>query len=135
MVVIEAKDYGGIKVTLTDSGIRTIFLSRIKRNHSWTIKIFEDITNIINDAAIDGDRTKLVYITGGSRKIFSSGNDVLNYFPKDETERELILGSSINTIEKFFSSFISFPKISMYNIVYKKISQYIFVYKNKTFTI
>ena len=117
MVVIEAKDYGGIKVTLTDSGIRTIFLNRTKRNHALTIKIFKDITNILNDAAIDGDRTKLVYITGGSRKIFSSGNDVLNYFPKDETERELILGSSTNTIEKFFSSFISFPKISMYNIV------------------
>ena len=117
MVVVETKNYNGLQVTLTDSGIRTILLDRSKRNNAWTIQMFEDVTKILNEASVDGDRTKLLYITGGSGKYFSSGNDLLNYFPKEETDPALLLESATNTVEKYFQAFINYPKIGRYNVL------------------
>ena len=114
MAVIETHHYDGIKMTLTDSGIRSILLHRPKRNNAMTIQMFADITKILSDASKDETKTKLLYITGGSGSYFSSGNDLLNYFPKEEIDPILLLESATKVVEEYVQAFIDFPKISYY---------------------
>ena len=116
MSVVESINYDGIQVTLTVSGIRTVLLNRSKRNNAMTMQMFADITKILNDAATDGDRTKLVYITGGNGNYFSSGNDLLNYFPREEIDPVELLESGSKTFEDYVAAFINFPKLGSYDI-------------------
>ena len=104
MCITETLHFHGIQSTLTSSGIRTILLNRPDRNNALTIQMFEDITNILNDAAKDGDKTKIVYITGAGEKYFSSGNDLLNYFPKGDYDPVALLENATNTVEGFFKA-------------------------------
>ena len=115
MSVIESINYDGIQVTLTDSGIRNVLLNRPKRNNAMTIQMFADMTTILKDATNDGDRTKLVYITGGNGSYFSSGNDLLNYFPKEEVDPVELLESATKTFEDYVTAFINFPKLGVYH--------------------
>ena len=115
MCITETLHFDGIKSTLTSSGIRTILLNRPNRNNALTIQMFEDITKILNDAAKDGDKTKIIYITGAGEKYFSSGNDLLNYFPKGDYDPVALLENATNTVEEFFKAFIDFPKIGSNN--------------------
>ena len=117
MNIIETINYDGIKVTVSDSGIRTIWLNRPKRNNAMTINMFSDIANILNQAAKDGERTKLVYISGGNCRYFSSGNDLLNYFPKEEIDPVLLLDSATKAFEDYVEAFINFPKIGNHSIL------------------
>ena len=116
MVEIEHISFDGLKMTLTDSGIRTILLDRLKRNNALTVQMLGDITHIINDAAIDGDKTKLLYITGGNGNYFSSGNDLQNYFPKEDIDPVTLLETAIKTFEDFVKAFINFPKLGKLRI-------------------
>ena len=115
MCITETFHFEGIKSTLTSSGIRTILLNRPNRNNALTIQMFEDITRILNDAAKDGDKTKIIYITGAGEKYFSSGNDLLNYFPKGDYDPVALLENATNTVEEFFKAFVNFPKIGFNN--------------------
>ena len=103
--------YDGLKVTVSDSGVRTIFLDRPRRNNALTIQMMEYITHIINDASKDGDKTKLIYITGGNGNYFSSGNDLQNYFPKEDIDPVVLLESATKTFEEFVKALINCSKI------------------------
>ena len=111
MGITETNQYYGLNVTLTDSGIRTILLTRLKRNNAMTLQMFTQITTVLNEAAKDEDKTKLLYITGGSEEYFSSGNDLSNYFPKEEVDPLKLLESATKTFEEYVKAFIDFPKL------------------------
>ena len=120
MAEVEHISYNGIKVSLSDSGIRTILLNRSKRNNALTVQMMADLTHIINEAARDGDKTKLIYITGGNGNYFSSGNDLQNYFPKEDIDPVTLLESATKTFQDFVAALIDFPKIGncIFNINY-----------------
>ena len=103
--------YDGLQVTVSDSGVRTILLDRPKRNNALTIQMMEYITHIINEASKDGDKTKLIYITGGNGNYFSSGNDLKNYFPKEDIDPVILLESATKTFQEFVKALINCPKI------------------------
>ena len=103
--------YDGLQVTVSDSGVRTILLDRPKRNNALTIQMMEHITHIINEASKDGDKTKLIYITGGNGNYFSSGNDLRNYFPKEDIDPVVLLESATKTFQEFVKALINCPKI------------------------
>ena len=103
--------YDGLKVTVSDSGVRTILLDRPRRNNAFTIQMMEYITHIINEASKDGDKTKLIYITGGNGNYFSSGNDLQNYFPKEDIDPVVLLDSATKTFQEFVKSLINCHKI------------------------
>ena len=111
MGITETNQYDGLKVTLTDSGIRTILLNRHKRNNAMTLQMFTKITTVLKEAAKDEDKTKLLYITGGGGEYFSSGNDLSNYFPKEEVDPFELLESATKTFEEYVEAFIDFPKL------------------------
>merc|ERR1719361_2376576 len=54
---------------------------------------------------------QIIYITGAGEKYFSSGNDLLNYFPKGDYDPVALLENATNTVEEFFKAFVDFPKI------------------------
>ena len=111
MVELRQISYDGLEVSLSHLGVRTILLNRPRRNNALTVQMMADITHVINEASKDGDKTRLIYITGGNGSYFSSGNDLQNYFPKEDIDPVTLLESATRIFQEFVTALINFPKI------------------------
>ena len=100
------KQYIGLHVTLSDDGVRTIWLNRPERKNALTMAMFDSVVDALNDADADAS-TKFVVLTGAG-DYFSSGNDLTNFMNADGNDTDQMILAESESL-----SFLSFAQMSL----------------------
>lgn len=90
--------------------VQIVQLNRPKKKNAFSISMYTDLTNILNEAAIDDNI--IVTVLTGSGDYYSSGNDIMSFLqaspaPTDDSPFK----QAKYRIQSFVEAFINFPKI------------------------
>ncbi|XP_003384577.1 PREDICTED: enoyl-CoA delta isomerase 2, mitochondrial-like [Amphimedon queenslandica] len=91
-----------------EGGVQTITLNRPSKKNAITVKMYEDITSLLNSSA-SNPAIKATVVTGNG-DYYCSGNDLSNFMNIPPEGPEKLAADSAILLRNFVSSLIRYPK-------------------------